>query len=132
MEARKALQFPPANTWSAKLIPLQGADSATDIEVSHMVSRLLTARSGRPLKPGLPVRIDQHDSVLLGEIAACREESPGEFSLLIELNESLSGLHSLRRLVSALLGEARDGQSDRPVDNVPRPRVNHIQHRAVR
>jgi hypothetical protein len=63
------------------------------------------------------VRIDQHDAILLGEIVACREESSGEFSLLIEMNESLSGLHSLRKLVSALLGEARVDEPAHPMDS---------------
>jgi hypothetical protein len=85
-----------------------------------MASRLLTARCGRPLAPGLPVRVDQHDSIFLGEIVACREETPGEFSLLIEMDESLCGLHSLRKLVSALLGEARAGEPFHPLERVPR------------
>lgn len=88
-----------------------------------MASRLLTARCGNPLAPGLPVRIDQHDTILLGEIVACREEMPGEFTLLIEMNESLSGLHSLRKLVSALLGEARTDELAHPLDGYSRRRT---------
>ncbi len=128
MEARETLQPAPAITWRAKLIPLQGSASDTDIEVSHMASRLMTARCARPLPPGLPVRIDQHDTMLLGEIAACREETPGEFSLLIEMNESLSGLHSLRKLVTALLGEAREGEPAHPLAHLPRRLVNGEPH----
>lgn len=120
MEARETLQPAPGITWRAKLIPLQGSAPDTDIEVSHMASRLMTARCGRPLPPGLAVRIDQHDTMLLGEIAACREETPGEFSLLIEMNESLSGLHSLRKLVTALLGEAQEGEPAHPLACFPR------------
>ena len=116
MEARESFALTPANTWRAKLIPLQGSVSDTDIEVTHVASRLLTARCGSPLAPGLPVRIDQQDTILLGEIVACREETPGEFSVLIEMNESLSGLHSLRKLVSALLGEARADEQAHPLD----------------
>jgi hypothetical protein len=116
MEAREPFQPAPANSWRAKLIPLQGSVSDTDIEVTHMASRLLTARCRNPLAPGLPVRIDQQDTILLGEIVACREETPGEFSVLIEMNESLSGLHSLRKLVNALLGEARAGELAHPSD----------------
>ena len=116
MEAREPFQPAPTNSWRAKLIPLQGSVSDTDIEVTHMASRLLTARCGNPLAPGLPVRIDQQDTILLGEIVACREENSGEFSVLIEMNESLSGLHSLRKLVNALLGEARAGELAHPSD----------------
>ncbi len=128
MEARETLQPAPAITWRAKLIALQGSAPDTDIEVSHMASRLMTARCRRPLPPGLPVRIDQHDTMLLGEIAACREETPGEFSLLIEMNESLSGLHSLRKLVTALLGEAREGEPAHPLACYPRRLADAQQH----
>jgi hypothetical protein len=88
-----------------------------------MASRLLTARCRNALAPGLPVRIDQQDAILLGEIVACREETPGEFTVLIEMNESLSGLHSLRKLVSALLGEARVGEQAHPLDCYSRRRT---------
>ncbi|MGD0581084.1 MAG: hypothetical protein ABSC08_19445 [Bryobacteraceae bacterium] len=88
---------------------------ASEIVVTHMASRLMTVRSGAPVAPGVPVRIDQHDAMLLGEVIACREEGPGEYSLLIEMDESLSGLHSLRKLVSALLGEAREGEPRHPL-----------------
>jgi hypothetical protein len=121
MEAREPHQPAVAVTWSAKLTPLQGSALDTDIEVTHMASRLLTARCARPLAPGLPVRIDQHDTIFLGEIVACREETPGEFSLLVEMNESLCGLHSLRKLVRALLGEARAGEPAHPLDRSSRP-----------
>jgi hypothetical protein len=123
MEARESFPPAPANSWRAKLIPLQGSVSDTDIEVTHMASRLLTARCRSPLAPGLPVRIDQQDTILLGEIVACREETPGEFSVLIEMNESLSGLHSLRKLVSALLGEARPDELAHPLDCYSRRRM---------
>lgn len=132
MEPREPHQPAPAATWRAKLIPLQGLVSDTDIEVTHMASRLLTARCGRPLASGLPVRIDQHDSIFLGEIVACREETPGEFSLLIEMNESLCGLHSLRKLVSALLGEARSGEPVHPLGYIPRLGANEGQLRRER
>lgn len=123
MEACEPLQPECAITWRAKLIPLQGSGSDTDIEVTHMASRILTARCKSPLAPGLPVRIDQRDSMLLGEIVACRQETPGEFSLLIEMNESLVGLHSLRRLVSALLGEAQADEPVHPLDSFARRRT---------
>jgi hypothetical protein len=120
MEAREPYQPAIAATWRAKLVPLQGPATDTDIEVTHMASRLLTARCGRPMAPGLPVRVDQHDSIFLGEVVSCREETPGEFSLLIEMDESLCGLHSLRKLVSALLGEAQVGEPDHPLERIPR------------
>jgi len=88
---------------------------AADITVTHMASRLMTARGATPVAPGIPVRIDQHDAILLGEVVACRPEGSGEYSLLIEMNESLSGLHSLRKLVSALLGESREGEQRHPL-----------------
>jgi len=122
MEAREPSQPAPATSWGAKLTPLQGSAAEADIEVTHMASRILTARCARPMAPGLPVRIDQNDSILLGEVVACREEAPGEFTLLIEMNESLSGLHSLRKLVSALLGEARVDEPAHPLDRFSRRR----------
>lgn len=115
MEAREPLQTEPAITWKARLVPLQGPCIASDIVVTHMASRLMTVRSATPVAPAVPVRIDQHDTILLGEVIACREEGPGEYSLLIEMDESLSGLHSLRKLVSALLGEAREGEQGHPL-----------------
>jgi len=120
MEVTEHLKSASSFAWSAKLVPLQGSDAPADILVTHMASRILTARSSAPLAPGLPVRIDQSDTILLGEVVACREETPGEFSLLIEMNESLSGLHNLRKLVGALLGEARAGEPRHPMIPVVR------------
>ncbi len=123
MEAREPSEPKPDTFWPAKLTPLQGSAAETDIEVTHMATRIITARSKSPFAPGLPVRIDQRDSILLGEVVACREEAPGEFSLLIEMNESLSGLHSLRQLVNALLGEAQAGEPAHPLATFARRRV---------
>ncbi len=95
---------------------------ATEVVVTHMASRLMTARSVAPFAPGIPVRIDQHDTILLGEVIACRDEGCGDYSILIEMNESLSGLHSLRKLVSALLGEAREGEPRHPLPHPVRRR----------
>jgi len=87
----------------------------------------MTVRSATPVAPAVPVRIDQHDTILLGEVIACREEGHGEYSLLIEMDESLSGLHSLRKLVSALLGEAREGEPRHPLAQPVRRRKQQDQ-----
>ena len=104
MDALQPFQPDPNPKWSTRLIPLREAAVETDVVVTHSASRLLTARSRVAYPSGLPVRIDQFDSALLGEVIACREETPGEFALLIELNESLSGLHNLRNLMNSLMG----------------------------
>ena len=96
------------------MVPLQGADQRVDIVVTQMTARVLTAVSRSPVQPGLPVRLDRSNSMLLGEVISCRQESPGEYSLLIEMNESLAGLHSLRNLVSTLLGSKREGDACHP------------------
>ena len=119
MEARESIQPESAISWKARLVPLQGPCIASDILVTHMASRLMTVRSATPVAPAVTVRIDQHDTILVGEVLACREEGPGEYSLLIEMDESLSGLHSLRKLVSALLGEAREGEPRHPLKLQP-------------
>jgi hypothetical protein len=119
MEAREPIQPDCAITWKARLVPLQGPCIAADIVVTHMASRLMTVRSATPVAPAVSVRIDQHDTILVGEVLACREEGPGEYSLLIEMDESLSGLHNLRKLVSALLGEARAGEPRHPLKLQP-------------
>jgi hypothetical protein len=116
MEARESIQPESAISWKARLVPLQGPCIASDILVTHMASRLMTVRSATPVAPAIPVRIDQHDTLLLGEVI------PGEYSLLIEMDESLSGLHSLRKLVSALLGEAREGEPRHPLTQPVRRR----------
>ena len=114
MESRESVQPEPASCWKARLVPLEGPCVAADIVVTHMASRLLTVRCGAPFAPGLPVRVDQQDAILLGEVIACREECAGEYSLLFEMDESLSGLHSLRKLVCALFGDAR-GEPRQPL-----------------
>lgn len=76
----------------------------------------MTARCMVPLAFGMPVRIDEHDAIQLGEIVACCEESQGQYSLLIEMSETLSGLRNLRKLVNALLGEAQADEPAHPLD----------------
>jgi hypothetical protein len=78
----------------------------------------------------LPVRLDRSNSMLLGEVISCRQENPGEYSLLIEMNESLAGLHSLRNLVSTLLGSMREGDACHPLERmVPKPEVRRENRR---
>jgi hypothetical protein len=120
MEVPQHDHFGLSVSWPAKLVPLHGTDSPVDIVVVGMASRLLTARGPRAMKPGLPVRIDQHGSILLGEVVGCREDHPSQYSIVIEMNDSLCGLYSLRNLVTALLAQAKDGDPRHPA---PMPQV---------
>jgi hypothetical protein len=121
MEAKETGQVVAITARRAKLTALEGTGAEADIEVRQSASRLLTACSDRAWPAGMPVRIDQADSLMLGEVAACHEEEPGRFDLLIELDESLSGLQSLRQLVRALMGEGRDGDPSHPLQAPPHP-----------
>jgi hypothetical protein len=125
MDASMPRQAQPSITWPAQMVPLQGADQGVDIVITHMSSRVLTANSHAPVAPGLPVRLDRGDSMLLGEVVACREESSGQYALMIEMNESLAGLHSLRNLVSTLLGSMREGDARHPFESDPLEQMLH-------
>jgi hypothetical protein len=115
MDPRTPFESQPSITWPAQMVPLQGADQGIDIVVTQMSSRVLTARSHTPVQPGLPVRLDRGDAMLLGEVVACWPEGPGQYAIMIEMSESLAGLHSLRNLVTTLLGTMRDGDARHPL-----------------
>jgi hypothetical protein len=116
MAAREPVGPEYSRPWRASLIPLQGSAAEIKIEVTETVGRLMAARCMEPLESGTPVRIDAYDAIQLGEIVACREEARGEYALLIERTETLSGLSNLRNIVNALLGEAQAGEPVHPLD----------------
>jgi hypothetical protein len=56
---------------------------------------------------GTPVRIDLEDAFALGEVCYCHTAEAGKYLLGVQLEEALTGLGDLRRMLNALLSEDR-------------------------
>ncbi|MEO8131034.1 MAG: hypothetical protein ABJF23_26035 [Bryobacteraceae bacterium] len=59
------------------------------------------------------VRLDMDDMVLLGEVCHSRETAPSEFICGVRLEQALTAITDLSKLVSGIMGEQR-----REVDSV--------------
>jgi hypothetical protein len=58
------------------------------------------------LHAGSAVRLDMDDQIVLGEVCYC-QQSGDQFAIGLELEQSLTNLHDLTKLMSALIGESR-------------------------
>jgi len=65
----------------------------------------LTTKSVVPLNSA--VRLDVNDMVLLGEVCHSREAGPSEFICGVRLEQALTAVGDLSKLVSGIMGEAR-------------------------
>ncbi len=93
-------------------LTILGADSSGSQDVQHE-GKLLDC-SGRGMRvelpvaarPGAALRIDMDDQILLGEVCYCQPGPSGTYSVGLQMEQSLSNLDDLSRLVKALIGEA--------------------------
>jgi hypothetical protein len=67
--------------------------------------RLMLSLTG-PVDRDAAIRIDIEDQVLLGEVTWCAKTQDG-FAAEVELDQAITSVHDLTRLVSALVGEDR-------------------------
>ena len=65
----------------------------------------LTTESCVPV--GSAVRIDINDNILLGEVCHSRQTGPSAFVCGVQLEQALTDVHDLSRLMSRLMGESR-------------------------
>jgi hypothetical protein len=65
----------------------------------------LTTESGIPV--GSAVRIDVNDNILLGEVCHSRQTGQSGFVCGVQLEQGLTSVEDLARLVARLMGEAR-------------------------
>ena len=64
----------------------------------------LTTESCVPV--GSAVRVDVKDNILLGEVCHSRQTGPSAFVCGVQLEQALTGVHGLSRLMSGLMGES--------------------------
>jgi hypothetical protein len=93
---------------SIKLLTNEG-DVPLAARVVEQDGRRLTLHLDRRLEGDAAVRIDVDDQVLLGEVRSCVRTADG-FWAGIELNQAITSVHDLTRLVNALMarGTTRD------------------------
>ena len=64
------------------------------------------------------VRLDVNDNVLLGEVCHSRQTGPSEFICGVRLEQALTAVGDLSKLVSGIMGETRRSV-ETPVEAVP-------------
>ncbi|MBI3278445.1 MAG: hypothetical protein HYZ57_01230 [Acidobacteria bacterium] len=67
----------------------------------------------RALPTASPVRLDYDDTIVLGEVAACRPVG-SRFLIQVQLEQVLSPISDIARLVMSLLGESAPCETAKP------------------
>lgn len=75
----------------------------------------LTTESSVPVSSA--VRLDVNDNILLGEVCHLRQTGPSEFICGIRLEQALTAVGDLSKLVSGIMGESRRASAT-PVEAV--------------
>jgi hypothetical protein len=95
----------------------------------NLSGRGLSLTTKIPVPVGTAVRIDVNDNILLGEVCHSSESGPSEFVCGVRLEQALTAVHDLSRLVSGLMG-ASQPRVEKPVEPVEvskeRRRLNAI------
>ena len=79
-------------------------DIPVPARVDAREGRRIMVSLARPLDRDAAIRIDVEDQVLLGEVTWCAKTRDG-FAAEIELDQAITSVHDLSRLVNALVGE---------------------------
>ena len=111
VERRKEFRY-PANR-RAQVRILSEESSGSDIELPcvllNMSGQGVSIRLDRAIPASAAVRIDLNDSILLGEVCHC-EPSGDSFDCGVRLDQALTSVTDLARLMSSIMGEsARNG-----------------------
>ncbi|MCX6590184.1 MAG: PilZ domain-containing protein [Acidobacteria bacterium] len=80
---------------------------------NHTLEGTILDFSGRGLRvevqeavaPGAAVRLDMKDQLMLGEICYCQRAENGKWAVGLQMEQALSHLDDLSRLMNALMGE---------------------------
>lgn len=88
----------------ADLVLLADSDLRLPVRVQELSGSGVRLTVSRHIAPGTPVRIDMADSILLGEVCHCVPEL-GEFLCGVQLEQQLSNISDVARLMGHLMGE---------------------------
>ena len=80
---------------------------------NHSIDGTILDFSGRGLRvevpeavtPGAAVRLDLKDQLMLGEVCYCQRAENGSWALGLQMEQALSHLDDLSRLMTALMGD---------------------------
>ena len=84
----------------------ESGDIRVPARVDARDGRHLRLALDRPVDRNTAVRIDAADQILLGEVTSCGRTRDG-FTAEVELDQAITSVHDLSRLVAALTGESR-------------------------
>jgi hypothetical protein len=81
-----------------------GGDVRLPARIDAREGRRLMLSLAGPIDRDTAIRIDIDDQVLLGEVTWCAKTKDG-FTAEVELDQAITSVHDLTRLVNALVGE---------------------------
>jgi hypothetical protein len=90
---------------SIKLLTSHG-DLPLAARLAGHEGRRLTMSVDRPVERDAAIRIDLEDQILLGEVRSCVRTTEG-YKTEVELDQAITSVHDLSRLVDALLGQSK-------------------------
>jgi hypothetical protein len=97
----------------------QDADVLLAASMVNLSGRGLSLTTESCVPVGSAVRIDIKDNILLGEVCHSRQTGPSAFVCGVQLEQALTDVHDLSRLMSRLMGESqRAAGSPAPADMV--------------
>jgi hypothetical protein len=98
-------------------------DSRIAAFMENISGRGLSLVTGSKVPLGSAVRVDVNDNLLLGEVCHSAQTGPSEFVCGVRLEQALTSVNDLSRLVAVVMGESQrdsDNRVDRAADRRPR------------
>ncbi|MDQ2839826.1 MAG: hypothetical protein M3Y72_02050 [Acidobacteriota bacterium] len=99
---------------NVEFIEAEGTKMAIPGAFRSFTSRCLTLTTREPIAVFLAVSAEYNDTLFVGEVIACGEESYASFRVEIDVKHTLTSLQSLIRLRTELLGEQPVKSTDCP------------------
>lgn len=116
MDARRENRVPTEQP--VRVTILGDSSGVYEAVLSNLSGRGMQIMLPAPVAVNTAVRIDLEDSMLLGEVCYCEPAAAG-WAIGLELEQSLSDLRSLCRLVERLLQEEQRRMDAVPSDSLP-------------
>jgi hypothetical protein len=75
--------------------------------IINLSGRGLSLTTEAPVPVGSAVRIDIDDNMLLGEVCHLNQTGPASFTCGVHLEQALTAVNDLSRLIAGIMGESR-------------------------
>ena len=109
MDERKDFRFETNQPVSLTILGRHSRDADTHLSACtvNISGRGISLTTETSVPMGSAVRLDVNDNILLGEVCHSRQTGPAEYICGVRLEQALTAVGDLSRLVSGIMGESR-------------------------